>query len=132
MRHHPHLRLIQGDATLLLVAAAAGADKAQELDRELLACVTEAEAADREAEVLMNRLEAMDDADPDLGPALDAARPLLASYNDAVARAAQLPARSPEGLRATAVLLLRHAAAECDVMDLALSLARDVAGRVRP
>ena len=48
---------------------------------------------------------------------------------DAIERAAQLPARSPEGLRAKAALLLLHIRTEQDHTALAASLARDVTGR---
>jgi len=43
--------------------------------------------------------------------------------------AAQLPARSPDGLRGKAMLLLLHIGTGQDHTALAASLARDVAGR---
>ncbi len=114
---------------LLLVPVEAGARKAAELDRELLACCAEAEASDRAATVCMDVVDAMHPDDPDITSALLAAHPVFVAYSDAIERAAQLPARSPEGLRAKAALLLLHIRTEQDHTALAASLARDVAGR---
>jgi len=114
---------------LLLVPTEAGIAKAEELDRELLACCAEAEASERAATVTMDVVEAMDANDPDMTSALLAAYPVFVAYSDAIERAAQLPARSPEGLRAKASLLLLHIRTEQDHTALAASLARDVTGR---
>ena len=62
-------------------------------------------------------------------PALEAAGPLFDAYAAAVERAAQIPARSPEGLREKASLLLLHIGTGQDHTTLAASLARDIAGR---
>lgn len=117
------------DAFALLVTMEAGADKAAEADRELLACCREAEVANREAAAVMNGIEALEDDDATVMPALEAATPLFVSYSDAILRAGQLRARTPEGLHAKAVLLLLHLTTEDDPVALAASLARDVAGR---
>ncbi len=117
------------DTFALLVTMEAGADKAAEADRELLACCREAEAANQEAATVMNGIEAMDDDDATVMPALEAATPLFVAYSDAILRAGQLRARTPEGLRAKAVLLLLHLTTGDDPVALAASLARDVAGR---
>ncbi len=55
---------------LLLVPTEAGAIKAGELDRELLACCAEAEASDRAAMVTMDVVETMDADNPDMTSAL--------------------------------------------------------------
>ncbi|MGI4945586.1 MAG: hypothetical protein ACRYHQ_34325 [Janthinobacterium lividum] len=117
------------DAFAHLVTLEAGADKATEADYELLACCREAEAANREAAAVMNSIEALDDDDAAVMPALEAATPLFVAYSDAVLRAGQLRARTPEGLRAKAALLLLHLTTDDDPVALAASLARDVAGR---
>ncbi len=114
---------------LLLVPTEAGIGKAGELDRELLACCAEAEASERSASITMDVVETMDADDPDMTSALLAAHPVFVAYSDAIERAAQIPARSPEGLRAKAALLLLHIHTEQDHTALAASLARDVAGR---
>lgn len=125
---HDTLRPVSSFA--LLLAHEAGASKAAEVDRELLACCREAEASNQEAAAVMNGIDAMDDDDPAVMAALEAAHPLFVSYSDAVLRAGQVAARSPEGLRAKAALLLLHLTTEADPVMLAASLARDVAGRV--
>ena len=114
---------------LLLVPTEAGIGKVGELDRELLACCAQAEASERAATVTMDVVETMDADDPDMTSALLAAHPVFVAYLDAIERAAQLPARSPEGLRAKASFLLLHIRTEQDHTALAASLARDVAGR---
>ena len=113
----------------LLLASEAGVAKAAEADRELLACCQEAEISNREAAAVMNGIDAMDDDDPAVMGALEAAHPLFVSYSDAVLRAGQLATRTPEGLRAKATLLLLHLTTEADPVMLAASLARDVVGR---
>ncbi len=110
---------------LLLVPAEAGALKAGELDRELLSCCAEAEASERAATVTMDVVETMGADDPDM----TSAYLVFVAYSDAIERAAQLPARSPEGLRAKASLLLLHIRTEQDHTALASSLARDVSGK---
>lgn len=113
-----------------LVTLEAGADKAREADYELLACCREAEAVNQEAGAVMNSIEALDDSDDAVMPALEAATSLFGAYSDAILRAGQLRARTPEGLRAKAALLLLHLTTEDDPVALAASLARDVAERV--
>jgi hypothetical protein len=113
----------------LLLTCEAGASKAAEADHELLACCREAEASNQEAAAVMNDIDRMDDDNPAVMPALKAAHPLFVSYSDAILRAGQLRARTPEGLRAKAALLLLHLTTEDDPVALAASLARDVAGR---
>ncbi len=111
-----------------LAALETSADKAAEIDRELLACCREAKAAIQEAATVMNGIEALDDDDATVMPALEAATPLFVAYADAILRAGQLRARTAEGLRAKAALLLLHLTTEDDPVALAASLARDVVG----
>lgn len=113
----------------LLLTREAGASKAGEADFELLACCREAKAVNQEAVALMNKIEALDDDDPAVMLSLEEASPLFIAYSDAILSAGQLPARTPEGLRAKAALLLLHLTTEDDPVALAASLARDVAGR---
>lgn len=116
-------------AVLFLEAVEAGDDKAWELDGELLACCATAARADRSADAFMDRLDALAEDDPRFLPALEAAQPLLDAYAAAVDRAAQIPARTPEGLREKASLLLLHLGTGQDHEALAASLARDITGR---
>ena len=114
---------------LLLIPAEAGAGKANELDAELLDCCDAARAADRQAALAVDGFDMLDLDEPAGLIALHSARPLVDAYFDAIDRATVLPARTPEGLRAKATLLLLHSQADDDVAALAVSLARDVAGR---
>ena len=114
---------------LLLIPAEAGAGKANEIDAELLDCCDAARAADRQAALAVDGLDALALDDPIGMAVLHSARPLVDAYFDAIDRATVLPARTPEGLRAKASLLLLHSQADDDVAALAVSLARDVAGR---
>jgi len=114
---------------LLLALVEVGAGKARMLDGALLACCAQAERADRAADAVMDRLDIMATDDPAFSAALAAVQPLFGAYRDAVERAAQLPARSPDGLRRKATLLLLHIGTGQDHTALAASLARDVAGR---
>ncbi|MBV9749389.1 MAG: hypothetical protein JO157_11290 [Acetobacteraceae bacterium] len=116
-------------AVLFLEAVEAGSDKARELDGELFGCCAEAACADRSADAFMDRLDALAEDDPRFMPALEAAMPLFDAYAAAVDRAAQIPARTPEGLREKASLLLLHLGTGQDHTTLAASLARDITGR---
>ncbi len=116
-------------AVLFLEAVEAGASKAAELDGELLDCCAAAHGADRVSGIFMDRMSDMTLDDPVVLDSLARMRPAVHTYFDAVDRAAELPARTPEGLRAKAALLLLHIRSGEDHTMLAGSLARDVAGR---
>lgn len=115
---------------LLLVPTEAGAGKAVELDGELIGCCREAQAINARADAISDVLDNLPSDDPRWDAALVEARILSGNYDAAVERAVVLPARTPEGLRAKAGLVLSHLHADdlCRT-DIALSLARDVAGR---
>jgi hypothetical protein len=115
-------------AILFLEAVEAGSDKAWEVDGELLACCADARRADKAAETVMDRLDTLPGDGPTVLDVLERVQPLLGAYLRAVERVAQLPARSPEGLREKAALLLLHIGSGDDHATLAASLARDVAG----
>jgi hypothetical protein len=117
---------------LLLAPVEAAASKAAELDCELLDCCATARRADQAADAVMDRLDDAMLDDPGVLDALDRMRPTLDAYFEAVERAAELPARTPEGLRAKAALLQLHLRSGEDCTMLAASLARDVTGRDRP
>ena len=114
---------------LLLAPVEAGASKAIELDGELLACCAAVRRADQASDVFMNRMDDMTLDDPAVMDALARMRPQVDAYFGAVDRAAEIPARTPEGLQAKAALLLLHIRSGEDHTMLAASLARDVAGR---
>ncbi len=128
-----------GIAMLVLAAAAAGTDKAQELDGELL-------ELSRESAELSTELDRINDMICDLPRRGGDAHPLRVRELQASDRfcelrelIADLPARTPEGIQAKARVVL----AEFDGDDeyeqypgqydprgaLALSLARDILGR---
>lgn len=118
-------------AALLLLPVEAGAAKAVELDGELLAICAEAVATDARAEAIMDAIDRDDlsPTDPRWSPTMDDAQLMLADYHDAITRAARLPARTPEGLRAKARLVVSYFSGDGGNADLALSLARDLIGR---
>jgi hypothetical protein len=121
-----------GLAMLVLAAAAAGQAKAQELDGELLAISQEFHE---------NRIEIdaiWDDEMPEDGtPEARRSSILIDRYEEIRERLAELPARTPEGIRAKARVILAEFVGE-DGKEypnshdprgaLALSLARDVLG----
>ena len=139
----PHREIDDSFASLLVLAPTeAGATKAADTDYELFACCAEAETlyaaanelgrADTGAVEEANRTQ-WESADADEAPATaDDVAELIA---DALRRASQLPARTPESLRAKAALLLFYlgegdaAVHRCNCNALAISLARDIAGR---
>lgn len=138
----PHLPPPVSDATcrdlfgtfasmLLLVPVEAGAGKAVELDGELIACCREAQMVNARADAICDGVEGLASSDPRWDAAHAEADVLMADYDAAVARAVTLPARTPEGLRAKAALALSHLQNDdmCPCTEIALSLARDVAGR---
>ena len=147
-KHSPGLRLVEAAspmassaplplsaavASLLLLAPVeAGASKAAELDAELLACCATAHRADQAADAVMDRLDDVTLDDSDMLDVLGRMQSQLDAYFAAVERAAELPARTPEGLRAKAALLLLHLRSDEDCAVLAASLACDVARRDRP
>ena len=116
-------------AVLFLEAAEAGADKAAELDDELRDCCAAAHGADLASETFMDRIGDMTLDDPATLDALARMRPAVDAYFAAVERATEIPARTPEGLRAKAALLLLHLRSGEDCTALAGSLACDVAAR---
>ncbi len=98
------------------------------MDRELLDCCAAAHRADQAADTVMDRLDSMAADDPAVLDVLARMQPQIGAYLDAVERAAELPAHTPEGLRAKAALLLLHIRSGEDHTMLAASLARDVTG----
>lgn len=114
---------------LLLLPIEAGASKAAELDGELLACCCEAQAIDVRSNAICDEVEDLPSSDPRWEMAYTEAAILMKNYRVAVARAVVLPARTPEGLRAKAGLVLSHMQNDDTSTDIALSLARDVTGR---
>ena len=111
-------------AMMLLTAAEAGPAKAAELDGELLSCCAEAD-----------RLEALSDAMvvglPSSGrcPVWAEADRLGDEAYSLRERVVAMPARTPEGLQAKALLVLSRLEDNGLACGLALSLARDVLGR---
>ena len=97
-------------------------------DAELLACCTLARAIDDRTTAACDAVEHLASDDPRWEVTYQEARREMVTYHLMVERAAELPARTPEGLRAKAELALSYLAANDDP-EIAVSLARDVAGR---
>ena len=122
-----HLHTMRDDALLLLIPPAAGADKAREIDAELLACCADADEIDRQASQALNGIEQGDDEG--WNAAIGAGLALVADWHRLVRRAAKLPARTPEGLLAKAGLVNSYLRENEDAAGIGLSLARDILGR---
>lgn len=111
---------------LLLAAAAAGQAKAAELDGELLALEAEFHRHSAEADKQFHLSTRCDD------PAEQAAEAAMKRAGHAWDRMAELPARTPEGLRAKATAIeayLPEYYPDDDVPRLVASLLRDIMGR---
>ena len=125
-------------AMLLLTAVEAGTAKAAELDGELLACCAEALAIDRESDRLWATCLALPDAAADDHPAWAAydahTETTRGPWHALARRIGELPARTPEGLRAKVAAARsaipggrREDPEPCD--RLAWSVFEDVLGR---
>ena len=116
-------------AMLLLTAAEAGPAKAAELDGELLALCDEAVALHEAGNAIYDRIErtGLTHASPEGAAAWNSIYNGSATWRDLCAEIADMPARTPEGLRAKAVVLRRIVALE---EPLVASLCRDLLGRV--
>ena len=116
-------------AMLLLTAAEAGPAKAAELDGNLLALCNEAVALH---EASTDATDAIMATDPPLArlqstAAWKAVYARSATWHELCAEIADMPARTPEGLRAKAIVLRRVIALE---EPLVASLCRDLLGRI--
>lgn len=119
------------DSGAILFALAGGAAAAAtppEPDAELLAICTVAQAIDTRAKADCDAVKHLPPADPLFVATVKEVARDLDTYHGLVERAGHLPARTPEGLRAKAELALSYLAANDDP-EIAVSLARDVAGR---
>ena len=127
---NPSSRNLSGSlpSMLLLLPVEAGASKAAELDAELLACCAEAEVINARSAAICDAVEHLPSTDPRWDQAYEEARGMAQSYHATVARAAVLPARTPEGLQAKAGLVFLYLEHGNDP-EIALSLARDLMGR---
>ena len=78
---------------------------------------------------LLNPVEDLSMSDPRCKVAWDRSHQVMRGYFAGVRRAAELPARTPEGLRAKAELALRTLITNEDDHPLVISLLRDMLGR---
>jgi hypothetical protein len=113
---------------LLLTAAEAGPAKAAELDGELLSLCTEAVALHEQQMAANDAIQAFGllSSSPEGRAAWDAIYARTPLWDDLCDQIADLPARTPEGLRGKAMVLRRSVALE---EPLVASLCRDVLGR---
>ena len=111
-------------AMLLLTAAEAGSAKAAELDQELLTCCEAGRRLKSDAGALVAGISSP-------GPIWDQHEALVDEYCAFFERAAEIPARTPEGLQAKAWIVLAQQDIDDGLaLEVACSLARDVLGRV--
>ena len=118
----------EGAALLALGSSEAVTAASLAPDAELLACCTLAQAIDARTAAACDAVEHLPSSDLLSEATYQEARREMVTYHVMVERAAELPARTPEGLRAKAELALSYLAANDDP-EIAVSLARDVAGR---
>ena len=119
-----------GAALLGLGGEAAVAAAALTPDAELLACCAEALRIDAHSAATFDAVEHLSSRHPLSVAAYHEAYREMPRFHDLVARAADLPARTPEGLRAKAELALSYLHTGDNDAEIALSVARDVlAGR---
>ena len=97
-------------------------------DAELLAICTLARAIDARSAAACAAVEHLPSSDPLSVATYKQSCRDMATYHALVERAGHIPARTPESLRAKAELALSYLAANDDP-EIAMSLARDVAGR---
>ena len=116
-------------AMLILSSVEAGSAKAAELDGELIAVCAAAAAADDQSMALLDPVDDLLMSDPRCKAAWDQSHQVMRGYSAGVKRAAELPARTPEGLRAKAELALRSLMPNDDEHLLVVSLLRDMLGR---
>ena len=119
---------LAGAALLALGGSAAVAAASQSPDAELLTCCAEARAIDLRSIACCDVVEDLRGDDPRWKAAYDEAGREMPRFHALVARAAELPARTPEGLRAKAELALSYLHTGDNDPEIALSVARDVLG----
>jgi hypothetical protein len=112
-----------GAAMFALIAAEAGIAKAEELDGELLALCREAVEIHAEADRMSL---AMDLPGGDTNEAWEAAYAKSGRWRDICTEIADIPARTPEGLRGKAAVLADVVALD---QPLVASLCSDLLGR---
>jgi hypothetical protein len=123
-----------GFAMLVLAAAAAGTDKAQELDGELLGLCAEFKAQEDELNRIGDVLADMPWPGRDAHPLAQKERDGVARIHELRGLISDLPARTPEGIRAKAQAALIEFSPEDEwPVDnsywIVWSLARDVLGK---
>ena len=119
-----------GAVLLGLGGGAAVAAAAQSPDAELLACIALANAIDVRTAAGCDAVDHLSSSDPRWEAAYQQSWREMPTFHAMVKRAADLPARTPEGLKAKAELVLSYLRTGDNDADIALSLARDVVGRV--
>jgi hypothetical protein len=102
--------LIGGASMLILVAAEAGVAKAEELDGQLLALCAEYHEKEDEFDRLSDVFDTLDHTDPEHRRIDGLFSPLVDRIHEIRDEVSDIPARTPEGLRAKAKVSLRDLA----------------------
>jgi len=95
-------------------------------DAELVAACAEAQAIDKRCDAICGAVEHLSFFDPQSVAAMAECHSLMPRFHAAVARAAALPATTPDGLRAKAGVVASYLRNDANSADIALSLARDL------
>lgn len=105
-----------------------GVAQAASADAELVSACAEAMAIDKHCDAICDAVEHLPFHHPQSLAVTDECHGLMPRFHAAVARAAALPAMTPEGLRAKAGVVAGYLRNDANSADIALSLARDLLG----
>ncbi len=97
-------------------------------DADLMSACAEALAIDKRCDAICGAVEHLSFFDPQSVAAMAECHSLMPRFHAAVARAAALPATTPDGLRAKAGVVTFYLRNDANSADIALSLARDLLG----
>ena len=122
----PQRQMFAAGAALAFAAPAAALVRPA-ADAELIALCAEAQAIDVRSNAIWDAVEHLPGEDPRCEAAYEKASRELPRFHDLIAQAAELPAQTPEGWRAKALLVLANTRGGGSDSDIALSLARDLA-----
>ncbi len=97
-------------------------------DADLMSACAEALAIDKHCDTICDAVERLPFLHPQSLAVIDECHSLMPRFHAAVARAAALPATTPEGLQAKAGVVASYLRNDANSADIALSLARDLLG----
>ncbi|MGI4945587.1 MAG: hypothetical protein ACRYHQ_34330 [Janthinobacterium lividum] len=120
--------MLAGSSLAIAGQMVPGVAQAASADADLVSACAEAMAIDKHCDTISNDVEDLPFRHPRSLAVIDECHGLMPRFHAAVARAAALPAVTPEGLRAKAWVVAAYLRNDANSADIALSLARDVLG----